>query len=114
MSTDHHPATDAGDLPVRSGLSVLSPDDFYLFNQGSHFQLYDKLGAHIVSDGPTPGVHFAVWAPNARQVSVIGDFNGVNSTKLTKMRPATSSNFRKRWRARNTSTWPALNRPSAN
>ncbi len=76
MSTDHHPATDAGDLPVRYGLSVLSADDFYLFNQGSHFQLYEKLGAHIVSDGETPGVHFAVWAPNARQVSVIGDFNG--------------------------------------
>jgi 1,4-alpha-glucan branching enzyme len=76
MSTDHHPASDAGDLPVRYGLSVLSSDDFYLFNQGSHFQLYDKLGAHIVSDGATPGVHFAVWAPNARHVSVIGDFNG--------------------------------------
>ncbi|MFZ3044570.1 MAG: 1,4-alpha-glucan branching protein GlgB, partial [Desulfatirhabdiaceae bacterium] len=46
-----------------------------LFNQGSHFQLYNKLGAHIISEGETTGVHFAVWAPNARHVSVIGDFN---------------------------------------
>ncbi|MFH1766224.1 MAG: 1,4-alpha-glucan branching protein GlgB [Gemmatimonadota bacterium] len=55
---------------------MLSADDLYLFNEGSHFQLYDKLGARIVSDRGTAGVHFSVWAPNARQVSVIGDFNG--------------------------------------
>ena len=76
MSTDQHPADDAAPAPVRYGLYGMSANDLYLFNEGSHFQLYDKLGAHIVSDGDTPGVHFAVWAPNARQVSVIGDFNG--------------------------------------
>jgi 1,4-alpha-glucan branching enzyme len=76
MSTDQHSTTDPGASLVHFGLSGLSSDDFFLFNEGSHFQLYDKLGARIVSDGATPGVHFAVWAPNARQVSVIGNFNG--------------------------------------
>ncbi|MFH0996359.1 MAG: 1,4-alpha-glucan branching enzyme, partial [Pseudomonadota bacterium] len=76
MSSDQHPASIADILPIRNGLSLLSADDLYLFNQGSHFQLYEKFGAHIMSDGAIPGVHFAVWAPNARKVSVIGDFNG--------------------------------------
>jgi 1,4-alpha-glucan branching enzyme len=76
MSTDHRPTADAGNLPVRYGLCGLSANDLYLFNEGSHFQLYDKLGARCMSDGATAGAHFAVWAPNARQVSVIGNFNG--------------------------------------
>jgi 1,4-alpha-glucan branching enzyme len=56
--------------------SPLTQDDIYLFNEGSHFRLYQKLGAHPVDDGRLKGVYFAVWAPNAEQVSVIGDFNG--------------------------------------
>ena len=52
--------------------SLLDADDLYLFNQGTHYRLYNKLGAHLV-DG---GVYFAVWAPSARGVSVIGDWNG--------------------------------------
>ncbi|HEX5369858.1 MAG TPA: 1,4-alpha-glucan branching protein GlgB, partial [Dehalococcoidia bacterium] len=52
--------------------SLLTEDDIFLFNEGSHLRLYDKLGAHA-TDG---GVHFAVWAPDAQSVSVIGDFNG--------------------------------------
>ncbi|MFO7965867.1 MAG: 1,4-alpha-glucan branching protein GlgB [Desulfobacterales bacterium] len=55
--------------------SLLSEDDLYLFNEGSHFRLYEKLGAHPISDGARRGMYFAVWAPNARSVSVIGDFN---------------------------------------
>ncbi|MCW5808162.1 MAG: 1,4-alpha-glucan branching protein GlgB [Deltaproteobacteria bacterium] len=52
--------------------TLLTADDLFLFNQGTHYRLYKKLGAHIV-DG---GTYFAVWAPNARGVSVIGDWNG--------------------------------------
>ncbi|GIX47333.1 MAG: hypothetical protein KatS3mg131_1544 [Candidatus Tectimicrobiota bacterium] len=59
-----------------STVTLLSADDLYLFNEGSHFRLYEKLGAHPLSVGGTAGTYFAVWAPNAEQVSVIGDFNG--------------------------------------
>ncbi len=52
--------------------SLLSEDDIFLFNEGSHLRLYEKLGAHATEGG----VHFAVWAPDAQSVSVIGDFNG--------------------------------------
>jgi 1,4-alpha-glucan branching enzyme len=58
--------------------SLLTDNDLYLFNEGSHFRLPDKLGAHVVSYEGTSGTHFAVWAPNAEQVFVIGDFNGWN------------------------------------
>ena len=49
--------------------------DQYLFGQGNHYEIYKKLGAHIVKNGKTEGVYFAVWAPNARSVSVVGEFN---------------------------------------
>src|SRR5262245_64786439 len=51
--------------------SLLTDDDLFLFNQGTHYRLYDKLGAHIV-DG---GTYFAVWAPNASAGSAIGGWN---------------------------------------
>ena len=47
-------------------VSLLSDDDGYLFNEGSHFRLYDKLGAHIVNQGEMTGSYFAVWAPRRR------------------------------------------------
>ena len=50
--------------------------DQYLFGQGNHYDLYKKMGAHLVSDGKKKGVYFAVWAPHAEAVSVVGDFNG--------------------------------------
>jgi len=56
--------------------SLLTRDDLYLFNEGSHLRLYDKLGAHPVSVGKESGTYFAVWAPNAESVYVVGDFNG--------------------------------------
>ncbi len=56
--------------------SLLSDDDLYLFNEGSHIRLYEKLGAHPITSGGQTGTYFAVWAPNARHVSVAGDFNG--------------------------------------
>jgi 1,4-alpha-glucan branching enzyme len=54
---------------------VLSEYDLYLFGEGNHFQLYEKLGAHCVEHAGAAGVAFAVWAPNAQRVSVVGDFN---------------------------------------
>lgn len=49
--------------------------DQYLFGQGNHYEIYKKLGAHEAKNGRREGVYFAVWAPNAKGVSVIGDFN---------------------------------------
>lgn len=49
--------------------------DQYLFGDGTHYNLYDKLGAHPVTIGDKSGVYFAVWAPNAEAVSVVGNFN---------------------------------------
>ena len=53
--------------------SLLSPFDLHLFNEGTHSHLFDKLGAHVSTQ--PDGTYFAVWAPNADSVSVIGDFN---------------------------------------
>lgn len=52
--------------------------DQYLFGQGNHYEIYKKLGAHKVKKGKKEGVYFAVWAPHARSVSVVGDFNEWN------------------------------------
>jgi len=54
---------------------VLGPLDDYFIGEGSHLRLFDKLGAHLIRHEGADGVHFAVWAPNARRVSVVGDFN---------------------------------------
>lgn len=59
--------------------SLLTADDLFLFNQGTHFQIHHKLGAHPTTFDGQPGTFFAVWAPNANWVSVIGDFNGWNT-----------------------------------
>jgi 1,4-alpha-glucan branching enzyme len=56
--------------------SLLTDQDLYLFNEGSHLRLYDRLGSHAMIRDGVAGRFFAVWAPNARYVSVIGDFNG--------------------------------------
>ena len=54
---------------------VLGPTDDFLINEGTHLRLFDKFGAHLIEHEGASGVHFAVWAPNAELVSVVGDFN---------------------------------------
>jgi 1,4-alpha-glucan branching enzyme len=59
-------------------MSLLNDHDLYLFNEGSHIRLYDKLGSHLVTVDGQSGANFAVWAPDAETVSVMGAFNGWN------------------------------------
>src|SRR5690606_37609167 len=54
---------------------VLGPIDDLLMAQGTHFRLFDKLGAHLIEHEGAQGVHFAVWAPNAQRVALVGYFN---------------------------------------
>src|SRR5438552_3812623 len=55
---------------------IMGEVDLHLFSECQHWQLYEKFGAHLRTIGNTGGVYFAVWAPNAQRVSVVGDFNG--------------------------------------
>ncbi|MBW2128676.1 MAG: 1,4-alpha-glucan branching protein GlgB [Deltaproteobacteria bacterium] len=66
--------------PVRTDISLLSEEDLHLFNEGNHFRLYEKLGAHTMGHDGESGTYFAVWAPDAEQIFVIGDFNGWDKT----------------------------------
>src|SRR5438132_2972976 len=75
--TETSPTTPAR---VRYEPSLLTDHDLYLFNEGTHYRLYDKLGAHCLSHEGVEGTYFAVWAPDAERVTVIGDFNGWNKT----------------------------------
>jgi 1,4-alpha-glucan branching enzyme len=59
-------------------ISLLTDDDLFLFNQGKHFHIYRKLGAHLMEYRGRKGTYFAVWAPNAKQVAVMGDFSQWN------------------------------------
>ena len=63
---------------VIHGPSLFTEHDIYLFKEGNHFRLYEKFGAHPMSIGGVAGTYFAVWAPNAKHVNVIGDFNSWN------------------------------------
>ncbi|MHC9538864.1 MAG: 1,4-alpha-glucan branching protein GlgB [Vulcanimicrobiota bacterium] len=56
-------------------LPVIPEEDLYLFNEGTLHRAYEKLGSHVMTIGGVKGVHFAVWAPTARRVSVVGSFN---------------------------------------
>ena len=62
------------DDPYRYG-PVLTDFDLHLLGEGTHFEAFNKLGAHSITHGIRAGVHFAVWAPNAQRISVVGNFN---------------------------------------
>ena len=79
-----------------SGRTLFMPDtrfitefDQYLFGQGTHYDLYNKLGAHPMTVDEEEGVYFAVWAPNAEAVSIVGDFNewDENATPMERLEP---------------------------
>jgi 1,4-alpha-glucan branching enzyme len=57
-------------------MTLITDYDLYLFGEGNHTTIYEKLGAHPITQDGADGVHFAVWAPNADRCSVVGDFNG--------------------------------------
>jgi len=67
----------SGNLP-NIGFSLFTDFDISLFKAGKHYHLYNKLGAHCVNHQETEGTYFAVWAPNAKYVSVVGNFNSWN------------------------------------
>jgi 1,4-alpha-glucan branching enzyme len=75
-------ASGRDDVPVLTRLSPVAGDptltdqDIYLFNEGSHLNLWEKLGSHVTKRNGVTGTNFSVWAPNAASVSVMGDFNG--------------------------------------
>ena len=71
-------------------VSLLTPHDLYLFNEGTHFRLYDKFGAHMIRSQGVEGTYFAVWAPNAERVSVMGSFNDWSKDEH-QLRPRESS-----------------------
>jgi len=64
-----------GTQAMTADMTMLSKDDLYLFNEGTHFHLFEKLGSRPVRRDGEEGTYFAVWAPNAEEVSVIGMFN---------------------------------------
>ena len=72
--SEHTGQTDEIDDPYRFP-PILSEYDLYLLREGTHLKEYEKLGAHTTKLDGVPGVNFAVWAPNARRVSVVGNFN---------------------------------------
>jgi 1,4-alpha-glucan branching enzyme len=61
---------------LNGNFTLLTGDDLHWFNEGSHCRIYQKMGAHLVEQNGVPGVCFSVWAPNAQQVFMSGDFNG--------------------------------------
>lgn len=68
----------------------VSDMDMYYFGTGTHYDIYKKLGAHLCTKGGKKGVYFAVWAPNAKEVHLISDYNGWNEDEyqMTRLEPA--------------------------
>jgi 1,4-alpha-glucan branching enzyme len=82
-----------GPMSLESTLAspqLLTDQDLYLFNEGSHYRIYDKMGAHLAEHNGQQGAVFSVWAPNAKSVSVVGSFNGWDA-KTHRLNPRGSS-----------------------
>jgi 1,4-alpha-glucan branching enzyme len=77
------PTTTGGKQEIasaRASFTLLGDHDLHLFNEGTHYRLYEKLGAHHATVDGEEGTYFAVWAPDAQNVFVMGDFNGWNKS----------------------------------
>ena len=68
----------AGDAKQTTFSPWITDFDKYLLAEGTHERTYEKMGSHLIELDGVKGVHFAVWAPNAQQVYLMGDFNGWN------------------------------------
>ena len=66
----------------KTGTGFITEVDRYLFGQGTHYEIYEKLGAHPKTYQNQDGMYFAVWAPHADKVSLVGDFNEWNPDKI--------------------------------
>jgi 1,4-alpha-glucan branching enzyme len=83
-------ATENITVPLNASRQILTDYDLHLFNEGTHLRAWEKFGSHRMAVDGVAGVHFAVWAPNADRVSVIGDFNRWDG-RVHVMRPLASS-----------------------
>ena len=79
MANESGNTSQAGVIPH----SLFTDFDINLFKSGKHFRLYEKFGAHVIDHHGQSGTYFAVWAPNANKVSVVGDFNHWNPDEHT-------------------------------
>ncbi len=75
IPADKKSSSTKNDKNLEATKNFITEYDIYLFREGKHFSLYKKLGAHVCKYNNKPGTFFAVWAPNAKSVSVIGNFN---------------------------------------
>ncbi len=75
FQTEYHDGTTVTSADCYAFDSLISDYDVYLFAEGKNYDIYEKLGAHPMTIDGVKGTYFAVWAPNARKVSVVGDFN---------------------------------------
>ena len=82
MTDSLHPAANGNIQRIHYDVSLLTDADVHLFNEGTHYRLYEKLGAHPLKRDGVQGTYFAAWAPNASQVSLMGDFNQWNNRQF--------------------------------
>src|SRR5204863_4163119 len=80
-NTETRPRRGPAASAEKNSSPILGELDLHLFGEGKHLKIYEKLGAHCVMHNRKRGVAFAVWAPAADQVSVVGNFNGWDPTK---------------------------------